>query len=809
MTHSRIIDLEKYQGGDQIGRKALNLRWMIQHHYPVPKTYVLPYQQGESRLGLKDVTADELKHELEKILIPDQAYAVRSSANLEDSSHLSYAGQFATYLSLSGVQEVSNAIIQVLGAGVSEMIQAYTSKTNQDASDLQMAAIIQEMVQPVVSGVAFSKNPLTGLDEVIVEAVQGSGEALVQEGKTPDRWVNKWGKWVAQPIESLIDLSLIQQVVSQTTQISQAYGAPVDLEWVYNGQKLYWVQLRPITHLDEVNIYSNRISKEVFPGMIKPLVWSVNIPLVNSAWIQLFTRLIGKNELQPDELARSFAYRAYFNMGVIGQIFTMLGFPKESLELLLGFQGGEDRPRFRPSSRTMRYLPRMLVFGAGLMGMSSKIMPAVEKFRFQYAALLKKPLHELDEKSILAHIDRLFQINQQAAYFNIVVPLLMSLYNLLLRRQLSKTRIDFSKFDLTHGLSELNEYDPSLHLSRLASQYSLLDDQARAMLMENASQDAFSWPGVEAFQNDLTDFINHFGHLSDSGNDFSSVPWRENPSLVIQMIQAEAQLNKGAEPYSESSPNRLTGDFVQISSGTSDQKVTWETLKLNSMQRLGFRPIYQNARRYRLYREAVSSIYTYGYGQFRVYFLELGRRFVTFGFLAQPEDIFYLHWNEVKALIHEKIAQTEGGTSCDPIQLTAERKREMESSRDLVLPEIIYGDDLPPIQDHDKPGDIRYGIPSSGGYYRGPVKVINRIAEFGKLQPGDVLVIPYSDVSWTPLFTRAGAVIAESGGILSHSSIVAREYRIPAVVSVAGAMRLRDEQIVTVDGYRGEVILHD
>jgi pyruvate,water dikinase len=52
-------------------------------------------------------------------------------------------------------------------------------------------------------------------------------------------------------------------------------------------------------------------------------------------------------------------------------------------------------------------------------------------------------------------------------------------------------------------------------------------------------------------------------------------------------------------------------------------------------------------------------------------------------------------------------------------------------------------------------------------------------------------------------------VIAESGGILSHSSIVAREYRIPAVVSVAGAMRLRDEQVVTVDGYRGEVILHD
>jgi pyruvate,water dikinase len=70
-------------------------------------------------------------------------------------------------------------------------------------------------------------------------------------------------------------------------------------------------------------------------------------------------------------------------------------------------------------------------------------------------------------------------------------------------------------------------------------------------------------------------------------------------------------------------------------------------------------------------------------------------------------------------------------------------------------------------------------------------------------------VIPFSDVGWTPLFTRAGAVIAESGGILSHSSIVAREYGIPAVVSVAGAMELKDETWVELDGYQGEIYLKE
>jgi phosphohistidine swiveling domain-containing protein len=807
MTHSRIIDLEKLQGGDGIGRKALNLRWMIQHHYPVPKTYVLPYQPSGSRFGPEQDAQDELKPELEKILNPDQIYAVRSSANLEDSTHLSYAGQFTTYLSLRGVQEVSKAVNQILGAGVSEMIQAYTSKTNQDAGQLQMAVIIQEMVQPVVSGVAFSKNPLTGLDEVIVEAVQGSGEALVQEGKTPDRWVNKWGKWVAQPVESQIDLQLIQQVVSQTTKISQAYGAPVDLEWVYNGQELYWVQLRPITHLDEINIYSNRISKEVFPGMIKPLVWSVNIPLVNSAWIQLFTRLIGKNDLQPDELARSFAYRAYFNMGVIGQIFTMLGFPKESLELLMGMQGGDERPRFRPSGKTMRHLPRMLVFGAGLLGIGSKIMPAMQQIRAECATLVSQYLQNIDETGLLAEIDRLYLINQKAAYFNIVAPLLMGLYNLFLKRQLSTIGVDFSAFDLTHGLTELEDYDPNPYLRQLADHFNHLDETTRSRLAASADPDEANLP--EPFREEVVQFIQQFGHLSDSGNDFSSVPWRENRPLVFQMIQSEAQRQRDAGPKSDSD-QEICQDKDQTSRlDQSGSKLKWEELKLTRLQRLRMGPIYQRARIFRLYREAVSSTYTYGYGLFRIYFLELGQRLVKRGLLESPDDIFYLSWDEVKASIQPEMLPSQESGAGNFFDLVAKRKREMESSRDLILPEIIYGNELPPMQNPDQLGDIRQGIPSSGGYYRGPAKIIRSVSDFGKLCKGDVLVIPFSDVSWTPLFTQAGAVVAESGGMLSHSSIVAREFNLPCVVSVPLACQIPDDTILTVDGYKGEIHLHN
>jgi pyruvate,water dikinase len=136
-----------------------------------------------------------------------------------------------------------------------------------------------------------------------------------------------------------------------------------------------------------------------------------------------------------------------------------------------------------------------------------------------------------------------------------------------------------------------------------------------------------------------------------------------------------------------------------------------------------------------------------------------------------------------------------------------ERKDEIKQVWDIAPPDIIYGDQAPPLVPNLGKGLT--GIPTSRGHYTGPARILLGIQDLGKLQEGDVLVIPYSDVGWTPLFTKAGAVIAESGGLLSHSSIIAREYGIPAVVSVPGACRLPNGTLVTVDGYRGDIIVHE
>ena len=178
--------------------------------------------------------------------------------------------------------------------------------------------------------------------------------------------------------------------------------------------------------------------------------------------------------------------------------------------------------------------------------------------------------------------------------------------------------------------------------------------------------------------------------------------------------------------------------------------------------------------------------------------------------LSEPEDIFYLDRLEIEEIVsYIKAMQNTIPTKQldqDYGSLARRRKAEMISCQDVALPALIFGN-VPPLVDTDEAGKLT-GVPTSRGYFTGPTRVVHGLEDFNKVQPGDVLVIPFSDVSWSVLFSRAKAIIAESGGMLSHSSILAREYQIPAVVSVPGAMQLQDEMLVTVDGYRGEVILH-
>jgi phosphoenolpyruvate synthase/pyruvate phosphate dikinase len=273
-------------------------------------------------------------------------------------------------------------------------------------------------------------------------------------------------------------------------------------------------------------------------------------------------------------------------------------------------------------------------------------------------------------------------------------------------------------------------------------------------------------------------FMKDFGHHSESGNDISHPKWEEDLEFVFKMVI----------------------DSVDIKNNS--QQIHFEDLKIPFLKKRKYRKSYRKAGRFALYREQISSLYIYGYGLFRILYLKLADDFVVKGILIERDDIFYLQKDEVQEILQEKVAR-----SANWRKIIEKRKSEYEETKNVILPSVIYGDEAPVIEQ----GSIKNfnGVATSSGTYKGKTKVVNHISDFDKIVEGDVVLIPFSDVSWTPALVKAGAIVSESGGMLSHCSIIAREMGIPALVSVDNACSLDDNLLVTVNGSNGILTIHD
>jgi pyruvate,water dikinase len=295
-------------------------------------------------------------------------------------------------------------------------------------------------------------------------------------------------------------------------------------------------------------------------------------------------------------------------------------------------------------------------------------------------------------------------------------------------------------------------------------------------------------PAGRAFLTELRVFLDEYGHRETGGTLQVSQPtWKEAPEVVLSMLQGLVR----AEPRPQT--QRLDWE------GARDELLAPPLLRLPPVRSvlLGF---LTEARYFPKLREDTRFYFMLPLPVLRRTLLELGRRLADVGVLEAPEDVFHLKLDELE--------RVEGGWPplpelADHLQRLVVRRRarraELEGTP-LVDPRLFGRAEVA--------GDVLLrGIPSSPGVAEGPVRVICDASEFGKLLPGEVLVAPYTNPAWTPLFQRAGAVVVDSGGPASHAAIVAREYGIPAVMAtVDGTRRLVDGQQVRIDGAQGLVL---
>ncbi|MCU0477845.1 MAG: PEP-utilizing enzyme [Chloroflexi bacterium] len=773
----------------RVGAKAASLAWLASRGVPVPAAVVVPVEVA-AQVAAGDARAtDLLAAALDSWLDPARTYAVRSSADGQDGDLRSFAGQLETRLAVpaAGVVEAVRAVARP----DAKRLAAYAARAGAPVP-VRIGVIVQEMVEARGAGIAFSRNPLTGLDEVVVEALPSRGDALALEGATPDRWIRRWGAFTEEPASPRVPASVAEAVARETARLARAYGQPVDLEWAHDGTTTWWLQARPITGLDGVHVYSNRMARDMLPGVITPLVWSVNVPIVNSAWIGLLEEVVGPLDLRPEDLARSFGYHAYFDMTTLGSVLETIGMPRDSIELLLGLPKGPEAPRFRGSRSTLRHLPRVVATARRTLRRGRWARVEVREMQARYEELAAIDPTSLDEHALLARIDAIGVLARRAAYANIVIPMVMLAYDRALGSQLRGAGVDPASVDPAAARADREGWEPNPALDRLRALAGALPDEARADLAARRAQALEERTELAALRAALDAFIAQFGHLSETSNDFSKPSWREDRDAVVGLVLAHRAKVAAVEP------------------------ACLEALeaRVPPVRRPALRLLWRRSGAFRVYREAVGATWARSYGLFRGTFLALGARLVERGVLDQPDDVFFLALDEIRVLA--AAADPGAGPPAGPLDgeargLVARRRVEVAEAAEMVVPEVVYGDTFVPHRRGEQARARLTGIPTSRGVVRGPARVVRGSADFSRVAPGDVIVIPFSDVAWTPLFARAAGVVAESGGILSHSTIVAREYGIPCVVSVSDACsEIPDGALIVVDGTAGSVVVvHD
>ncbi len=725
------------------GHKAARLSEIKQWGYPVPKGWVLA--------PLDDPTA------LIEFLQPSELspLVVRSSAIGEDLENASAAGQYETILNVTTKDGLQQAIARVQASYNNSVAVQY--RRDRALHEAGMAVLIQQQVQGVFSGVAFTRDPMTKQgDAVIIEALPGNAAQVVSGRITPEQYrafVVETENFSSVQLEGegQVPPALIKQVAYLSRHLEERYhGIPQDIEWSYDGQTLWVLQARPISTL--LPIWTRKIAAEVIPGLIRPLTWSINRPLTCSVWGGIFALVLGERAVGLDfnQTATLHYSRAYFNATLLGEIFRRMGLPPESLEFLT--RGAKlSKP---PLNTTLRNMP-------GLMRLLLREWCLVRDFNWDYrrhfvpalSELTQELVDDLDPAQLLARIDFILELLRRATYYSILAPLSVALRSSIFR--VKDGDIDYS---LTPEVAVLR----SLHELAAAAKQVLLEFEP-IKVFEQLTQTPEGQEILARFDK----LLERYGYLSEVGTDIAVPTWKEEPQALKQLF---VQFIQGNEPPRRQ--GRRNRGFVQ--------------------------------RRVDL-KGRVTEVYSQMLAELRWCFVALEKVWLKSGLFEKPGDIFFLEFEEVRRLV-ENFEPEFVEHLQDLVKLRQSQLAEDSQLNPVSL--LIYGNNPPAFIETVSlfPDQVLQGIAASPGQAEGTVKVLRNFQSLPEIDRHTILVVPYTDSGWAPMLVRAGGLIAEAGGRLSHGAILAREYGIPAVMNVRNATwLLQDGQRVRIDGYRGIV----
>ena len=816
----RLADLRDVNPSEELvfGGKACGLARLIDAGARVPPGFAIT-ATTQAPDAWPAVLRDELARRGRELLARGPV-AVRSSALVEDGAQRSFAGLFESVLWVSDEIALRAALGRCVASGGSERVLTYAGAS----SPLPVGVVVQSMVAARAAGVCFTLDPAGRDRAVVIEAVSGTGDALVSGRTQPERWrVYRTGLGGLEthrdrhgPPQVLAPREA-EEIALRALALVERFGRPLDLEWARDAECLYFVQARPITAAREpiewviersvpgmddgpVSVWANFNVRETMPDPFTPLNWTL--------WRDVVLRVVSDDilGLRPgSRLAPLLAGldlvhgRIYWNMNamlawpcggpMLGQLETIDA--RAGLALVELRRRGVLGPRRTKGSKLLAQLgllatgacvaarmfalqsPRRCLETLAATGRAVAARADVAGFS---DALLLRELRLLGEPESVG-LRRGMQMLASSL-------LSYGLADLAFRRYPEARRM------LPVGISGNPTTQISLGIDRLVDAARPLAEVFRGELPTPERLEAIAqMPGGRAWLAELDDFLARCGQRGPKEFDIAAPRWADDPTMILELVRA------GLDAKGETATQRLSRLAAQ-----RERVIAAAVAQAPFWRRPALRWLARRAAEVMPLREAPKHYAMYVFQRMRQAALELGERLVRRHAIDVRDDVFFLEYGELQALA------AGAGAATDYRSRVRERRERFEHYRREKPPDIVRSDGVPVLEEEEAAADgVLRGTGASSGTATGPVRVL-RTPDPAALAEGEVLVVEFADPGWTPLFPRASALVMEVGGSMCHAAVVARELGIPAVFGVSRATSLlRAGQPVTVDGSAGTV----
>jgi rifampicin phosphotransferase len=728
--------------------------------------------------------------------------AVRSSATAEDLPSASFAGQHETFLGIYGKKAVLNHVKKCWASLWSSQAISYRMSMRFEHLQVDLAVVVQAMIDSECAGVMFTANPINGnRDEILISAGYGLGEAVVSGLITPDTFILTKGGSIKEKVLGSKELKIkltkkstiteevpqskrksyclgadeLEQLANLANLVEKHYGRPMDTEWALSKGKIYLLQGRPITTMksgtEELNIlgpedgiiyqgkkppFGMQMAMEYFPEPLTPLDFSIisqRYRSFNMILHDLGLRL-PKEQIRLVERESGCVAISIFRAGLSPAMIW------KAPAFLIKNYFKDARDAWQPLSEEMNaWLTRMEA--------SERDTSDAEKS----AQLIKQAL---DEFGMLFY----------ERFLTFLIPTVITDIKLsrLVKKAMGKENAAEIKENLLRGLP-----------FRTALQNKAMVKMAQAAAVHGKDS--------PVFREEFNRFMEEYG---------------DRPSLSVTPLLGTHTMREKPEIIHKLIDTLLCDTTLQNSEESfNNQAAGYEAAKKQIEKRLKpgaylqFQKVLERARNEVIVREESSFFMEKLTACMRRMALKLGSLLAENSVMNEAEDVFFIFL--------EELDPAAGGTLDIKERIEKRRKSfaKVYAAHEKGVHWMISTGSYPVFEakkkkkeDGKAASDSIQGSAASSGVYEGAVCIVKSPSEFNKLKKGDVLVSTYTSPAWTPLFRVASAVVTERGSAISHAAIVAREYGIPAVVAIDNVTNiLRDGQRIRVDGTKGTVTL--